>query len=350
MAATAWLMAGCNLLAAQVQQAVQQATALLQNAGVKLEFLDENGVAQTVEAENVESVVVDGRMLSDDEYDIVNGEVRLTRLEANDKSRRVEIRLKDVDQAITTSIVAREGAQAPSANRVAIVRDSLGGVVFQPNGDLAKLGEEQRKRDIAARVTWNLRPLALPELPLRAGFITKDAAVQPFPQMAASWSARVVAFDVQVFNLIAGAPATAGGQPVVDKSRLPGAKLWLAARADGKVVFHGATFLPGATELKFPHTDPSAPLPLPQLLGSSHLRSETPEVFSTLDELLRAKRILEGGDAPAPSGPGTQPAPGPQPPRLAEAASSWASFPRRGARPAVLGPVATLHRMTRRPL
>ncbi|MEB3203237.1 MAG: hypothetical protein VKP57_00910 [Candidatus Sericytochromatia bacterium] len=315
MAAAAALVAGCNLSAAQVQQAVQQATTLLQNAGVKLEFLDENGVSQTIAAEDVESVVVDGKTLSDDEYDIVNGEVRLTRLEADDKTRQVEIRLKDVDQPITTSIVAREGAQAPSANRVAIVQDSLGGIVFQPNGDLAKLGEEQRKRDIAARVTWDLRPLALPVPPLRAGFITKDGAAQPFPQMAASWSARVVAFDVQVFNLIAGAPATASGQPVVDKSRLPGAKLWLAARrADGKFVFHGATFLPGATELKFPPTDPSAPLPLPQLLGPSHLRSETPEVFGTLDELLRAKRIPEGGNAPAPSGSGTQPAPGPQPP------------------------------------
>lgn len=309
MATAAVLTAGCNLSAAQVQQAVQQATKLLQDAGVKLEFLDENGVAQTVEAEDVEAVIVDGKTLADDEYDIVNGEVRLTRLEADDKTRKVEIRLKDVDQAITTSIVAKEGAQAPSANRVAIVRDSLGGVVFQPNGDLTKLGEEQRKRDIAARVTWDLRPLALAVPPLRAGFITKDDAVQVFPQMAASWSARVVAFDVQVFNLMAGVPATAGGPPVVDKARLPGAKLWLAARrADGKFVFHGATFLEGATNLKFPPTDPNAPLPLPQLLGPAHLRPETPEVFATLDALLRAKRIPEGANQPAPSGPNTQPA------------------------------------------
>ncbi|MEB3236576.1 MAG: hypothetical protein VKO64_02980 [Candidatus Sericytochromatia bacterium] len=300
LAATATVLVGCNLSPAQVQQAVQNATTLLQNAGIKLDFLDENGQAQTLAEEDVEAVVVDGRTLGADEYDIVNGEVRFTKLEANDQTRQVEIRLKDVDQAITTSIVAKEGEQAPSVNRVAIAQDSLGGVVFQRNGDATKLSEEQRKRDIAARVTWDLRPFGLVVPPVRAGFITKDGMGQTFPQMAASWSARVLAFDVQVFNLIAGVPSSASTTPVIDKARLPGARLWfLSRKADGKVEFQSTSFLQGAVELKFAPAASDSPLPLPQLLGPTHIKADPAVPFNTLEDALRAKQIREFVPDPA---------------------------------------------------
>lgn len=297
-AACAATVLGCNVSPETLQQAVQEAATLLKDAGVKLEFLDADGQAVVLAEEDIDAVYLDGKELSAADYDVVEGEVRFKGLEADDRTRKVEIRLKDIEQPLTTTLVAKDGRQKPAENRLAIVQDSLGGVVFQPNGDLVKLREEQRRKDVLSRVTLDIRYMGLLRPPLHAGFFTQEGSWSHFPrpeQPAATWSAKVVAFDVQVFNLLAPKqPPTAS--PSADPARLPGAGLWvLAERPDGKAVIYSVRFTK-ADGLKLYQQEP----PMPQTLTWANLATNSPEVFDSVLAATAAKRIRE---VPAPPQP-----------------------------------------------
>lgn len=191
-------LSGCTALGNLTASDIKS---LLGEAGLSLNMTDKSGKARTVAKTDIKTVTVDGKPLSADKYDVVNGQIKLKDVEKN-KKFKMKIELSDGTIMDNLDLDTAEG----KVNKATFVPGADGQMhSFDPNMDPEEAFKQQHAEDLLHRITVQLQQTGLTDSTLKAfgGKKSAEPTFHTLPDMAFDGTADgSINFDVQVLNLV----------------------------------------------------------------------------------------------------------------------------------------------------